>query len=367
MAILNQIYWLALMGPYIRKIVKNKISLMLGIVFGQNVNVKFNNGDTLQVKSSQYYHLLCVLGALTYSTSFSIDSKNMILIRNDLMNEFTVKFNPLSIEDGNLIELLYWGPKYGANFISNDEDIDDFRDKTFRIYSQDDKKIIENREGIKFFLRYIQTNNTITETFIRGLHHINSKIDFKDKIVIDAGAECGDTPLFFASKGARVYAFEPIKEHFEAMEKNFGLNKELSKLITPVNAAVGKDELLTFYRDNSADIGTSASFVYNKHGPNARKSEVQGMSLTSILKKYNIDEVDLLKMDCKGCEFFIPDDALKHIKRIKIEYVARGKYKVEDLLKQLKQSGFKCTMYRDSDSKNSSNIAGYLYGTRISE
>ena len=100
MAILNQIYWLALMGPYIRKIVKNKISLMLGIVFGQNVNVKFNNGDTLQVKSSQYYHLLCVLGALTYSTSFSIDSKNMILIRNDLMNEFTVKFNPLSIEDG---------------------------------------------------------------------------------------------------------------------------------------------------------------------------------------------------------------------------------------------------------------------------
>ena len=35
---------------------------------------------------------------------------------------------------------------------------------------------------------------------------------------------------------------------------------------------------------------------------------------------------------------------------------------IENLLKQLKQSGFKCTMYRDSDSKNSSNIAGYLYG-----
>ena len=151
------------------------------------------------------------------------------------------------------------------------------------------------------------------------------------------------------------------------MEKNLGLNEELSKLITPVNAAVGKDELLTFYRDNSTDIGTSASFVYNKHGPNARKSEVKGMSLTSILKKYDIKQVDLLKMDCKGCEFFIPDDALKYIKRIKIEYVARGKYKVENLLKQLKESGFKCTMYRDSDSKNSSNIAGYLYGTKDSE
>lgn len=367
MAIKNQIYWIALMGPYIQKIVKNKFSLMLGIILGIDVNVKFKNGNTLQVKSSQYYHLLCVLGALTYATSFSINSKNIIEIENDLMNKFVIKFNPLSIEEGNLIELLYWGPKYGANFISNDENISNFRDKTFRIYSKNNQKIIENREGIKFFLRYIQTNNTITETFIRTLHHINSKIDFKDKIVIDAGAECGDTPLYFASKGAKVYAFEPIDAHFEAMEKNLGLNEELSKLIIPINAAVGKDGLLTFHRDNSVDIGTSASFVYNKHGPNARTSEVQGMSLSTILEKYDIDKVDLLKMDCKGCEFFMSNDELKKIDRIKIEYVAKGEYKVQNLLNQLQNSGFHCTMYRDSDSKNSSNIAGYLYGTRIKE
>ena len=35
--------------------------------------------------------------------------------------------------------------------------------------------------------------------------------------------------------------------------------------------------------------------------------------------------------------------------------------------KQLKDSGFNCTMYRDADSKNSSKIAGFLYGTRIEE
>ncbi len=355
------------MSPYIMKIVKNKFSLVLCIILGQDINVKFKNGDTLNVKSSQYYHLLCVLGALTYATRFSINSKNSIEIQNDLMNRFVIQFDPLSTEDGNLLELLYWGPKYGANFISNNEDIANFRDKTFKIYTNDNERIIENREGIKFFLRYIQTNNTITETFIRSLHHVNSKINFKDKIVIDVGAECGDTPLYFASKGARVYAFEPIKEHFEAMEKNLSLNKELSELIIPVNAAVGKDELLTFYRDNSVDIGTSASFVYNKHGPDARKSQVQGVSLNTILKNYKIDKVDLLKMDCKGCEFFLSDNALTHVDRIKIEYVARGKYKIENLLKQLKDSGFKCTMYRDSDSKNSSNIAGYLYGTRVNE
>jgi len=241
MTIKNQIYWIALMGPYIQKIVKNKFSLIIGIILGRNVNVKFNNGDILKVKATQYYHLLCTLGALTYATSYSISSKNVIEIQNDLMNRFTIEFNPLSIEDGNLLELLYWGPKYGANFISKDVGIENFRDKTFRVYTKDNKRIIENREGIKFFMQFIQTNNTITETFIRGLHHINSKIDFKDKIVIDVGSECGDTPLYFASKGATVYAFEPIKEHFEAMLKNLSLNEKLSKSIIPINAAIGKD------------------------------------------------------------------------------------------------------------------------------
>lgn len=367
MAIKNQLYWIALMAPYIEKIVKNKYLVILGIIFGRDVNVKFLNGDILKVKSSQYYHLLCLLGALTYAVSFSINSKNIIEIKNDLMNKFLINFDPLSVEDGNLLELLYWGPKYGANFISEDVGIENFRDKTFRIFTKDDQKIVENSEGIKFFLRYIQTNNTITETFIRNLHHINSKINFKDKIVIDVGSECGDTPLYFASKGATVYAFEPIKEHFEALSKNLSLNEKLSKSIIPINAAIGKDELLTFYRDNSRDIGTSASFVYNKHGPDARTSKIQGMSLTTVFKKYNITHVDLLKTDCKGCEFFLNDNELKQIDRIKIEYVARGKYKIENLLKQLQNSGFNCTMYRDSDSKNSSNIAGYLYGTRIVE
>ena len=45
MAIINQIYWLALMGPYIQKIVKNKFSLILAIIFQRDIAVKFNNGE----------------------------------------------------------------------------------------------------------------------------------------------------------------------------------------------------------------------------------------------------------------------------------------------------------------------------------
>ena len=81
---------------------------------------------------------------------------------------------------------------------------------------------------------------------------------------------------------------------------------------------------------------------------------------------HHIDKVDLLKINCKGCEFFLNNNELK-IDRIKIEYVVRGEYKIQNLLKQTQNSGFHCTMYRDSDSKNSGNIARYLYVTRIKE
>ena len=46
--------------------------------------------------------------------------------------------------------------------------------------------------------------------------------------MIDAGAECGDTPLFFASKGARVYAFEPIANTFLRLQENIQINLAVS-------------------------------------------------------------------------------------------------------------------------------------------
>ena len=87
------------------------------------------------------------------------------------------------------------------------------------------------------------------ETFVTDLHHINSKIDWKDKVVIDVGPEYGDTPLYFASMGAKVYAFEAQKSHYEGMLENLSLNPELSKQIIPTNAAIGKDGFLDFFID----------------------------------------------------------------------------------------------------------------------
>ena len=85
----------------------------------------------------------------------------------------------------------------------------------------------------------LDQNHLFLKVHIREIHSINPKINWNDKIVVDVGAECGDTPLYFANMGAKVFAFEPLKKHFE-----FFL-KELERISTK-----GYIELPTRLGDN---------------------------------------------------------------------------------------------------------------------
>jgi len=182
------------------------------------------------------------------------------------------------------------------------------------------------------------------------------------------GAECGDTPLYFASMGAKVFAFEPLKKHFEFFKKNMSLNLTLSEKIIPINAAIGKDEQLKFYVSDDDETGSfAASFVSNNQDKNFKYELVDGYKLETARKKFGINHIDLLKMDCKECEFYLTDEDLKDIDRIKLEYTIQNeKFKLDDLLDLLKRNGFKCSIFRNTDTSRLSNrIAGNIYATKI--
>ena len=76
--------------------------------------------------------------------------------------------------------------------------------------------------------------------------------------------------------------------------------------------------------------------------------------------------IDLLKMDCKGCEFSLTDDDLKNIRRVKIEYSLHKKtHRLEDLLKILEKNGFSCVIFRVSDTTRTSfDLSGTIFGIR---
>ena len=111
----------------------------------------------------------------------------------------------------------------------------------------------------------------------------------------------------------------------------------------------------------------SASFVSNKQGENFKYELVDGYKLETARKKFGINHIDLLKMDCKECEFYLTNEDLKDIDRIKLEYtIMNKKYKLDDLLDLLKRNGFKCSIFRNGDiSRLSNRIAGNIYATKI--
>ena len=107
------------------------------------------------------------------------------------------------------------------------------------------------------------------------------------------------------------------------------------------------------------------------HGENVKLSDVTGYSLESAFKEFNINHVDLLKMDCKVCEFSLTENTLKNVDMVKIEFLSLdNSHKLKDLLKILENTGFNYMIYKINPLQNSTkplsnNVFGHIYGKKI--
>ena len=350
--------------PYVSNI-NNKWGFLTSMLLGNKKwKVKINNHN-FNFKREEYSRLFFLLGLIEFAFSYKLTQDGKLDISLDGQNKFSIPIVNQSYEDENLIELLFKGSKKGANFIDGENIEYGLREKQIKIYEKNGKKIVETSEGIKFYLDSIHPSNTIVETFIEKIHQISSLERLENKIILDIGAECGDTALFYANLGATVYSFEPIKDNFEALKRNLSLNSEIAKKIIPTNVAIGENKILKFFKDPITPT-YGASFVQNKRGKNAKIETVQGYSLETALEKFSIENVELMKMDCKGCEFFLTELALQKIQRVKIEYSGfHQKKTVEDIIQNLKNAGFSHVIYRGSDTQTHSNKTnGYIYAEK---
>ena len=351
-------------------VVKNKVSLILSILRGATYHkIILMDGTVVKFHYSQFNTMLAFLGILTYANSYSVKEGHKIEVVFGKRSKFTIPLVNMSFEDSSLILTLFGGLRHGADFVTNDEDFKFRRDKTYKITEENGKKIIETYKGIKFYIDSIHAGNTIVASYVQDVHHINSNDDWKDKVVIDVGPECGDTPLYYACLGAKVYAFEPIKAHYDAMIRNISLNPTLAERIVPINAAIGKDGMLTFYQNTKADIAEMASYVYNVHGKDVKTTQVKGYSFRSIFKEFNIKHVDLFKIDCKGCEFELTEEVLENVDRVKISntHDENPERRQDKLIDLLERAGFRCVAYRVSPNRDrqSTGMSAHIYGIKV--
>lgn len=144
------------------------------------------------------------------------------------------------------------------------------------------------------------------------------ELDVTNKILIDIGACTGDTAIYFTLNGAKqVISVEPFPKNFEILQKNINKN-HLNDKIIPVlgGCSSSKKELVI---DPNFKSGMRSILRQFPKG-----IKISTITLDEIIKKFQIKNNAILKLDCEGCEYDVilnaSDSTLNHFSVIQIEY-----------------------------------------------
>jgi FkbM family methyltransferase len=198
-------------------------------------------------------------------------------------------------------------------------------------------------------------NGDVVATFLDNEY---GTLPVKGRIVIDIGANIGDTPIYFALRGAdKVIGLEPFPKNYEIAKKNIELNNLSNRIILLLAGCAATQGYITIDPDYLSSI-TSALVDFKKG------VRVPLLTLDNILKEYNASSKDIiLKMDCEGCEYEIilsaNEDTLQKFYYIQIEYHS-GYIQIKE---KLQKSGFEVSFTRPMWNYRKQHI-GYIYAKR---
>jgi FkbM family methyltransferase len=171
----------------------------------------------------------------------------------------------------------------------------------------------------------------------------NHGVSFENKIIVDVGAYIGDSAIYFAKHGAsRVIAYEPIKATFEYLTRNIALNK-VENIVRPFNKGVSGVREALLVRYNPA-LTSAASSVDHRLEAGSSVS-VECITLADIFTENDINKVDVLKLNCEGCEFSTilnaKESTLRKIATIILFYhIPNPQYTLEDIIHALESKKF---------------------------
>ncbi|MEM4898630.1 MAG: FkbM family methyltransferase [Pyrobaculum sp.] len=119
--------------------------------------------------------------------------------------------------------------------------------------------------------------------------------DVKNGVVVDVGAGIGDTAIFYVSRGARrVYAFEPVERHFRYLVDNVARNNAVDRVVA-FNYGLWVEDGVLKVKYEGLTTGSSIG----------DEVELKVRRLGDVLREIAEAEggIDLVKMDCEGCEY----------------------------------------------------------------
>ncbi len=212
----------------------------------------------------------------------------------------------------------------------------------------DGETVLRSRSGLKLAIRHnfwdavIVQEQFLDRDYVREFRVPEGRLP----VIVDIGSYIGDFALWCAQEfGARVVAYEPTAENFAMLTKNIDLNPHIVERVTAVNRGVAA---VSCVEANVQVIGREihASTEMYGVGHSAECRQFQCDTLTELLDRHAIGDVDLLKVDCEGGEYSIflstPVATYDRIKAIVYEWhkIDGWAGKLEAMEQTLRLAGF---------------------------
>ena len=167
-------------------------------------------------------------------------------------------------------------------------------------------ELVDPASGAPLVVR-LGTSDINVFTDIHRRHEYGWNFGSPPKVIVDAGAYIGLSTSFFATRypDATIIAIEPDEENFELLVRNTTRHSNVHTVRAALWAESGSVSLMDpghgawglrlLESDESSAVDAEAI-----HLPGSRS--VRAVTITEIIRDYNLEKIDLLKVDVEGSE-----------------------------------------------------------------
>jgi FkbM family methyltransferase len=177
-------------------------------------------------------------------------------------------------------------------------------------------------QGVSLYVRKLGREIVFRGELDKGVlsHFYTSGFRIRDskanpvRVIVDAGANIGDETLRFRHfhPEATIIAVEPDAGNWAILSRNVGSDPRMHLLN---NGLWSRECRLRVVPGESAEA-SHVEEVDNEREP----ADVEAVSIPSIMGRFALEEIDILKMDIEGAEYevFSSPDAADWIRRVKV-------------------------------------------------
>jgi amino acid adenylation domain-containing protein/FkbH-like protein/non-ribosomal peptide synthase protein (TIGR01720 family)/FkbM family methyltransferase len=258
---------------------------------------------------------------------------------------------------------------------------------------------LPNRLEVAHLNKY-ETEYLYEEIFVDHVYLRHGIVFNEDDCIVDVGANIGLFTLFAQQKSSKstIYAFEPAPHAFDKLQTNAKLYCQNTHLFNCGLGAQSREETFTFYplssvfssfaadteqdekairsviinmlqRDSSLDEESlerlASEFIKGRLEQETYQAQLR--TLSEIIEEYNIEKIDLLKLDAEKSELAIlqgiKEDHWPLIKQIVMEVHDQEGSTMKQVLDLLENKGFKFVV--DEESLLHGSGLFNIYATRL--